>query len=150
MALSNNEQVFARMAERAKDKAQRVAKPSAIDLERASAARQSQYRPSSNETASAAAEVHPCGSRHEAEVVRVLATSAEWMNARELAAQADRVAPRTVRAITARLSDMGVVERVKLFDGHRYRLTMDALRAHSDYCDRLRLIAEATGIALRV
>lgn len=88
-------------------------------------------------------------SRHEIEVFRVLLLNAQsWKTNRELAAECQAVAPRTVRAMTFKFVHLGILDQAEVFPGHKYRLADKAAKRNRGYVDRLRRVAEVFGVVL--
>jgi hypothetical protein len=88
-------------------------------------------------------------SRHEVEVYRVLRAAGQtWLNNADIADRADRVAPRTVRATTHKLVNLGVVDQAEVFPGHRFRIADRAGQRNREYLDRLHRAAEVLGVQL--
>lgn len=88
-------------------------------------------------------------SRHEVEVFRVLlANGKSWKTNKELAAECQAVAPRTVRAMTFKFVHLGILDQAEVFPGHKYRLSEKAEKRNRGYVDRLRQVADVFGVAL--
>jgi hypothetical protein len=88
-------------------------------------------------------------SRQEVEVFRVLSAHAsQWMTNADIAAECDRVAARTVRAVTQKLVHLGILDLAEVFPGHRFRLSEKAAKRNRGYADRLRRVAEVFGIVV--
>jgi hypothetical protein len=81
-------------------------------------------------------------SSHEVRIYRAL-SSGQWMTSQQISDAAE-VAPRTARAYALRLVKLGVLDEIKTFPGHRYRLSdREGNRA---YAERIERAAEALGI----
>ncbi|MEO3856204.1 hypothetical protein [Acrocarpospora sp. B8E8] len=90
-------------------------------------------------------------SRHEIEVLKVLSgNQTSWLSNAEIAARAQGVAPRTVRATTLKLVKAGVLDQAEVFPGHRFRLADRAAQRNRGYFDRLHRAAEVFGVELTV
>ena len=87
-------------------------------------------------------------SRQEIEVFRVLLGSQAWMSNREIASACKDVADRTVRAMTLKFVQLGLVEQAEVFPGHRYRVCPKANKRNRGYVDRLKHAADVFGVAL--
>lgn len=83
-------------------------------------------------------------SLQEVETVRALRMSrTKWLDYRGVHARTSNTAPRTVRAILAKLADRGIVDYVEVFPGRRYRLAEDAEEKHTAYFSAIDAAAEA-------
>lgn len=88
-------------------------------------------------------------SRQEVEVFRVLLLNSKtWMTNKDLAQQCKGVAPRTVRAMTLKFVNLGILDQAEVFPGHMYRIAAKADKRNRGYVDRLRQVAEVFGIDL--
>lgn len=87
-------------------------------------------------------------SRHEVLVYLALADGG-WMTNRQIAERVSGVAPRTVRAHTLKLVQLGLVEQAEIFPGHHYRLSDHAAQRNRGYFDRLERAIEILGLSPR-
>lgn len=86
-------------------------------------------------------------SRHEVEVFRVLLLHrTAWKTNRELAADCDRVAYRTVRATTHKLVKLGLLDQAEVFPAHKFKLAEKAEKRNRGYFDRLKQAGEVFGL----
>jgi DNA-binding transcriptional ArsR family regulator len=84
-------------------------------------------------------------SRHRVQVFLALKTGKNWWTNEELA-DATGISPRTARAHTKALTDMGIVEAAAVFPGYRYRLSPNAERDNKNYVARMTEAAEILGL----
>ena len=85
-------------------------------------------------------------SRHEVAVYRVLTGHpGERLTNEAIAAAAPDVKPRTVRAHTRRLAELGIVDVAEVFPGHRYRYSEKASKRNRAYLLRLEKAAGVFG-----
>lgn len=88
-------------------------------------------------------------SRHEVDVFRALVLNADsWQTNTDIAAACQAVAPRTVRAVTLKLVQLGVLDQAEVFPAHRFRLASKAAKRNRGYVDRLHRAAEVFGVQL--
>lgn len=88
-------------------------------------------------------------SRQEVEVYRVLsANRGRWLSNAQLTEYTQGVAPRTVRAVTRKLAQAGVVDLAPVHGGYCYRFAAATPQAASAYLARLHQAAEVLGITL--
>lgn len=88
-------------------------------------------------------------SQHEVLVYLALANSKAWMTNRDIADQTG-VAPRTARAHTLKLVQLGLVEQAEIFPAHRYRLSDHAAKRNRGYFDRITRAIEILGPSLHL
>jgi len=86
-------------------------------------------------------------SRHEIAVFETLLKADGWITNREIAEQAG-VAPRTARAHSLKLVQLGIADQAEVFPAHRYRISEFAAQRNRGYTDRLARAAEALGMSL--
>ncbi|WDT90767.1 hypothetical protein H0E86_03900 [Streptomyces sp. SCSIO-PteL053] len=67
----------------------------------------------------------------------------KWLDFRQVHERTFHTAPRTVRAVLAKLARRGVVDYVEVYPGRRYRLHADAETDHAAYFAAIDLAAEA-------
>jgi hypothetical protein len=88
-------------------------------------------------------------SRHEVEVFRaLLANASVWKTNAELATECRDVAPRTVRAMTFKFVQLGLVDQAEVFPAHKFKIAAKADKRNRGYADRLRHAAEVFGVIL--
>ena len=78
---------------------------------------------------------------HQVRVFHCLETASDWLTNGEIA-RAARVAPRTARAITKKLVDLGVLDVAEVLPAHRYRMSPFADKRNKAYLTRLRQAAD--------
>lgn len=83
-------------------------------------------------------------SRHEVLVFRILAEGS-WVTNREIAEKTG-VAPRTARAHTHKLVQLGIADQAEVFPAHRYRISAYATQRNRGYHDRIQRAAEVFGL----
>lgn len=73
---------------------------------------------------------------HEVRIYIALKTSGAWMTNAEIATLA-QVAPRTARAHTLKLVNLGILDLAEVFPAHRYRIATKASKRNAGYYNRL-------------
>lgn len=71
----------------------------------------------------------------------------QWMSNADVAAVADGITPRTVRAHTHRLAKLGVLDEATVFPANRYRLAVKRNEDAEEHCQRLERAAQVFGMA---
>jgi hypothetical protein len=71
----------------------------------------------------------------------------QWMSNADVAAVADGITPRTVRAHTHRLAKLGVLDEATVFPANRYRLAVRRNEDAEEHCQRLERAAHVLGMA---
>ncbi len=86
-------------------------------------------------------------SAHEVKIFLALgAAHPEWLTNKDIASRLQDVAPRTVRAHTLKLVQLGIVDQAEIFPGHRYRLSDKAEKRNRAYTNRLLQAADILGL----
>ena len=75
-------------------------------------------------------------------VWQTLKSAEEWLSNREIARRSE-VSGRTSRAYTKHLLDLGLIDRLRTFPGHRFRISEQAEQRNSAVYQRLNLVEEA-------
>ncbi len=70
-----------------------------------------------------------------------------WLTNREITALLPGVAPRTVRAHTLKLVQLGLIDQAEVFPAHRYRWSEKAAKRNSSYSLRLEQACSVFGLA---
>jgi hypothetical protein len=87
-------------------------------------------------------------SAHEAKIFAALKTAAAWLTNHEISARLEGVKLRTVRAHTAKLAKLGLLEQAELFPGYKYRVSDKARQNNPKYLGRRTEAAKLHGINL--
>ena len=83
---------------------------------------------------------------HEVRVVQAMQANAEkWLSNKDIAELVQGVSPRTVRAKTAKLVTIGLLDVAEVFPSHRYRWSDKAKQRNAAYLNRLAKAAEVFG-----
>lgn len=82
---------------------------------------------------------------HEVKIYLVLKSRASWMTNREIAIAA-KVAPRTARAHSLKLVNLGLLDLAEVFPAHRYKWSDKGSRRNAAYCLRLEKAREVFGL----
>jgi hypothetical protein len=85
-------------------------------------------------------------SLHEVKVFEVVRNANGWITNNEIAEQA-LIAPRTARAHTFKLVQLGVFDVVEVFPAHKFKLSEKAGKRNQAYMLRIQKAKEAFGLA---
>lgn len=84
---------------------------------------------------------------HEVKVYLALKAQPEkWLSNAEVSTAVKDVSPRTIRAHTLRLVNLGILDQAEIFPAHKYRLSAKAAKRNSAYVLRLTQTAEIMGL----
>lgn len=86
-------------------------------------------------------------SEHEVLVFQVLQKHGWMTNAQIAKVLKERVASRTVRAITLKFVKLGILDMAEVFPAHRYKLSPKAEKRNKGYWLRLQKVLEVFGEA---